>query len=191
MLVVSVCSLFKIGRSLEGLGWVLGKQYYRQPLLFHLCSYQKRHWAEVTSSHLEWGAPRLPFPHLDWPELQFPSARVHAQSLSRVGLFVTSRTEPTRLLCPWDSPGKNTGMGCHALLQGIFPTQGSNPHLLCPLHWQAGSSLAPPGKPSVSRNGGDFISCLSPQPCQALAPLPEWALLRDILYLSSDQPYHK
>ena len=38
-------------------------------------------------------------------------------------------------------------MGCHALLQGIFPTQGSNPHLLCLLHWQAGSlPLAPPGK---------------------------------------------
>ena len=27
---------------------------------------------------------------------------------------------------PWDSPGKNTGVGCHALFQGIFPTQGSN-----------------------------------------------------------------
>ena len=37
---------------------------------------------------------------------------------------------PTRLLCPWDSPGKNTGVGCHALLQRIFPTQGSNPGLL-------------------------------------------------------------
>ena len=37
-----------------------------------------------------------------------------------------------------DSPGKNTGVGCHALLQGIFPTQGPNPHL----HWQAGSALA-------------------------------------------------
>ena len=37
----------------------------------------------------------------------------------------------TRLLCPWDSPGKNTGVGCHFLLQGIFLTQGSNPHLLC------------------------------------------------------------
>ncbi|XP_055426747.1 uncharacterized protein LOC129645509 [Bubalus kerabau] len=35
-----------------------------------------------------------------------------------------------RLLCPWDSPGKNTGVGCHALLQRIFPTQGSNPGLL-------------------------------------------------------------
>ena len=37
--------------------------------------------------------------------------------------------QPPRLLCPWDSPGKNTGVGCHALLQGIFPTQGSNPGL--------------------------------------------------------------
>ena len=37
---------------------------------------------------------------------------------------------PTRLLCPWDFPGKNTGVGGHSLLQGIFPTQGSNPHLL-------------------------------------------------------------
>ena len=35
----------------------------------------------------------------------------------------------TRLLCPWNSPGKNTGVGCHSLLQGIFPTQGPNPSL--------------------------------------------------------------
>ena len=33
---------------------------------------------------------------------------------------------PAGLLCPWDSPGKNTGVGCHFLLQGIFPTGGSN-----------------------------------------------------------------
>ena len=38
-----------------------------------------------------------------------------------------------------DSPGKNTGVGFHALLQGIFSTQGWNPGLLCLLHWQAGS----------------------------------------------------
>ena len=38
---------------------------------------------------------------------------------------------------------------CHAFFQGIFPTQGLNLHLLCLLHWQAGSlPLAPPGKPS-------------------------------------------
>jgi len=33
-------------------------------------------------------------------------------------------------LCPWNSPGKNTGVSSHSLLQGIFPTQGSNPRLL-------------------------------------------------------------
>ena len=39
--------------------------------------------------------------------------------------------QPTRLLCPWDSPGKNTGVGSLSLLQGIVPTQGSNAGLLC------------------------------------------------------------
>ena len=49
---------------------------------------------------------------------------------------------------PWDSPGKNTGVGCHALLQGIFPTYGSNLHLLHFLNWQMGSlPLVPPRKP--------------------------------------------
>ena len=38
---------------------------------------------------------------------------------------------PARLLCPGDSLGKNTGVGCHALLQGIFPIQGLKPCLLC------------------------------------------------------------
>ena len=40
--------------------------------------------------------------------------------------------QPTRLLCPWNSPGQNTGLGSHPLLQEIFLTQGSNPgHLHC------------------------------------------------------------
>ena len=47
--------------------------------------------------------------------------------------------QPARLLCPWDSLGKNTGVGCHFLLQGIFPTQRSNPRLPCLLDWQADS----------------------------------------------------
>ena len=38
--------------------------------------------------------------------------------------------QPSRLLCPWNPPGKNTGVGCHFLLQGIFPTQGLNLGLL-------------------------------------------------------------
>ena len=44
--------------------------------------------------------------------------------------------KPTRFLCPWDSPGKKTGVGCHFPLQEIFLAQGLNP---CLLHWQADS----------------------------------------------------
>ena len=56
--------------------------------------------------------------------------------------------EPTSLLCPWDLPDKNTGVGCHFLLQGIFLIQGSNLHLLHLLHWQVGSlPPVPLGKP--------------------------------------------
>ena len=58
------------------------------------------------------------------------------------------RLQPTKRLSPWDSRGKNTGVDCHALLQGIFPTQGSSLNVL---HWQAGSlPLASPEKPFMS-----------------------------------------
>ena len=49
---------------------------------------------------------------------------VVSDSLSSHGL------QPTRLLCPWNSPGKNAGVGSHSFLQGIFPTQGWNLGLL-------------------------------------------------------------
>ena len=68
-----------------------------------------------------------------------------SDSLQPYGLW------PTRLFCPWDSPGKNTGVGCHVLLQGIFLTQGLNPCLLCLLPWQVDSlALVPPGEPISS-----------------------------------------
>ena len=67
---------------------------------------------------------------------------------NRVWLSMTLWTIPTRILYPLESPGKNTGVDFHDLLQGIFPTQGSNLCLLCLLHWQVGSSLLVPlGKP--------------------------------------------
>ena len=60
--------------------------------------------------------------------------KVKVKSLSRAPrrarLFATPWTVAcTKLLCPWDFQGKSTGVGCHFLLQGIFPTQGSNPGL--------------------------------------------------------------
>ena len=52
----------------------------------------------------------------------------------------------TRLLCQWDSPSKNTGVGCHFLLQGFFLTQGSNPDL--PHLWQILYHLSHQGSPT-------------------------------------------
>ena len=52
------------------------------------------------------------------------SCSVMSDSLQPHGL------QPARLLCPWDSPNKNTGVDCHSLLQRVFPTQGSNLGLL-------------------------------------------------------------
>ena len=61
------------------------------------------------------------------------SQLLHRVSLRPQGL------EPDRLLCPGNFAGKNTGAGCCFLLQGIFPTQESNPHFWHHLHWQADS----------------------------------------------------
>ena len=67
------------------------------------------------------------------------SHSVVSNSLQSHGLWLT------RLLCPWNSPGNNTGVGSHSLLWEIFPTQGLNPRLL---HWQADSLPSKPlGKP--------------------------------------------
>ena len=82
---------------------------------------------------------KLPHWHFSVGDLESVSRSVMSVSLRPCGL------QPARLLCPWSSPGKNTGVGSHSLLQGIFPTQGSNPGLL---HWQVGSlPFEPPGKP--------------------------------------------
>ena len=77
-------------------------------------------------------------------QLKIPTSQIPLQlphccccglvTLSRVRLLAIPWTVAHRLLCPWDSPGKHTGVGCHFLLQGIFPTQGSNPGLLCLLY---------------------------------------------------------
>ena len=56
--------------------------------------------------------------------------------------------QPVRLLCPGDFPGKDTGMGCHFFLEGVFLTQKSNLSLL---HWQVDSlPLSHQGRPYYS-----------------------------------------
>ena len=76
---------------------------------------------------------------LEWVAISFSNSwkwKVKVKSLYCVQLFETPWTT-TRLLRPWDFPGKSTGVGCHCLLrQRIFPTQLSNRSLL---QWQADS----------------------------------------------------
>ena len=69
-----------------------------------------------------------------WNDINQP--KDHSESRGGSGLVAKSwlsrshGPSPARLFCPWYSPGMNTGMGCHFLLQEIFPTQESNPGLL-------------------------------------------------------------
>ena len=62
---------------------------------------------------------------LEWGAIAFSVGH-----FSSVQFFATLWTIGARLSVHWNSPGKNTGVGCHALLQGIFPPQGLNPCLL-------------------------------------------------------------
>ena len=71
--------------------------------------------------------------------------------VSHVRFFVTLWSVVHQALCPWDSPGKNTGVGCHALLQGIFPTQRLN---LCLLHCSKFFTNEWPGKLQEESNMG-------------------------------------
>ena len=77
-----------------------------------------------------------------------------AQLLSSIQLFQTHGLQPTRFLCSWDFPGKNTGVCCHFLLQGIFLTQGSN---LSPALAVGFFTTEPPGKPKIHQYEGIII----------------------------------
>ena len=65
--------------------------------------------------------------------------------------------QSARLLCPWNSPGKNTGVGSHSLLQGIFPIHGSNPGLL--YYSQILYCLSHQGSPIILENDSIHLIC--------------------------------
>ena len=77
-------------------------------------------------------------------------------------LLRPQRLQPTKVLCPWDFPGKNIGRGCHFFLHGIFPTKGSYPRLL---HWQVNSfPLSHQESPTLTATNNEkkeWISILS------------------------------
>ena len=91
-----------------------------------------------------------------------------SNSLQPHGLY------PTRLLSPWNFPSKNTEVGCHFLLQGIFPTQGSNPSLLHyrQMLYRLSHQRSPPGK--LNKQGGNIQPWCTPFPIwnQSVVPCP-------------------
>ena len=104
-------------------GWAInhrGQTLWKRTKHFHLQNY----WKDIFPSlFIYWYY--LSF-HLWWWQLvggcesESVSRSVVSNSLQPQGLL------PTKLLCPWNSPGKNTGVGSYSLFQGIFLTQGSN-----------------------------------------------------------------
>ena len=79
-------------------------------------------WDQACLLQVHWQVRSLSLHHLG--SLYVSRCACVQSHLSCVWLFVTCWLLPARLLCLWNSPGKNTRLGCHALLQGIFLTQG-------------------------------------------------------------------
>ena len=105
-----------------------------------------------------------------------------AQSLSRVRLLRPHGLQPARLFCPWGSPGKSTGVGCHFLFRGNLPNPGIEPK--SPALQEDSLPSEQPGKPKNAGVGSLFL-------LQGIFPTQEsnWCLLhcRRILYQLSYQ----
>ena len=83
--------------------------------------------------HLQRPFPTYGLVHIFWVDTSFGAIIQPIESENHSVMTNSLRLhglQPARLLCPWNSPGQNTGVGRHSLLQGIFPTQGSNLGLL-------------------------------------------------------------
>ena len=112
------------------LGYVIGTLDLKIGRLFHAAAAAKSHQSCLTLCDPKDGSPPgSPVPGilqariLEWFAISFSSARkwkVKVKSLSRPWVFTTDGLQPTRLLCPWDFPGKSTGVGCHCLVR-LFP----------------------------------------------------------------------
>ena len=113
---LSRCSL-EVNRNIKGgFLWVCGVIQSKHHLKY------LETWLQISLSLLTVTAMSL--------DGKLESSNCTVKSLSHAQFFATHGLQPTRFLCPWDFAGKDTGMGCHFLLQEIFLTQGSNMGLL-------------------------------------------------------------
>ena len=96
--------------------------------LYNRYGRNKHSFTSLPGSPIQWLVDHSSsFPSTAYCGRPFPYTKHPPSSCAQSSLTVwPHELQPTRLLCPWDDPGKNTGVGCHFLLQGIFLTQGSN-----------------------------------------------------------------
>ena len=85
-------------------------------------------WTVAHQAPLSMGFPRQEY----WSGLSFPSLLLLLSRSVVSDSVQPRRRQPTRLHCPWDSPGKNTGVGCHFLLQCIKVKSESEVSQSCP-----------------------------------------------------------
>ena len=109
-----------------------------QSINWHLC----QNWVGITRKWIMYFLFYFIFIFSSFTEIWLTCV-VFVQSLSHVWLFCG----PIRLLCPWEFPGKNTGVGCHFFLQGPFLTQGMEPK--SPALAGRLFTFEPPGKPLI------------------------------------------
>ena len=137
-LILDLSHSFKAPRSTETTHWKkrVQKEFPAGPVMSSSFAAVTRAYFLVEELRSPPGRLQLVWPPLSWSLECMRACSVTSDYLGLHALY------PARLLCPWDFPGKNTGVGCLFILQGIFLTQESAPTL-------AGGSLnnEPPGKP--------------------------------------------
>ena len=107
------------------------KQVFKQELI---CKYSQQHYSQWPKCRNNPNVHQLMSGLTKWGiSVCVCVCSVLSNSLWLHGLW------PARLLCPWNFSGKNTWVGCHFFLHGIFPNERQNPCLLSLLHWQADS----------------------------------------------------
>ena len=171
-------------RSLWHLGFILKGNTKGRGEDFRTTISHKKSIAQILFPPLIWLEELPRSTHL-FPDIQGPVLCI-VPSRSVVSLCDLMSCSPPGSSLHGDSLGKNTGVGCHTLLQGIFPTQGSNPGLP---HWRCILSLGPTEPPEKPKNTG--VGSLSLLQGIFQTQESNWVLLhcrRMLYYLSYQGP---
>ena len=114
----------QVGKGEGGMNWEISTDIYT--LLLLLSRFSRVRLCETPETAAHQAPPSLGFSRQEhWSGLPFPSPMHEKSKWSRLVVSNSSRPhglQPTRLLCPWDSPGKSTGVGCHCLLRPTLKT---------------------------------------------------------------------